>query len=239
MLVGCRMEYQIRAVLAQHEVQSRRIAHRTDQNFQIQFRMAAEQLHLNIIGVIFVDIEDNQLLGVGFGNLAAKFAANRAAATGDHDHLTGNIMENFIQVDGYRLSAQQVNGVYFPQLGNAHFFIDHLVKARQCLHLAAGGNADIQNCLLLRRRAGGNGHDDLIDLILFHCRGNIMTIAHNGNAADNLTPLDGIVINTADDAAADVVAHLEFRNQHSTRFAGTDEHYVLLGLVIAHVRKKN
>ena len=73
-----------------------RVADGADDDLQVQFRMGAVQLHLNIIGIIFVNIQNNELLRLRVGNLTAQLAADAAAAAGDQHHLAGNIAHDFV-----------------------------------------------------------------------------------------------------------------------------------------------
>lgn len=50
---------------------------RADENLQIQVRVCVLQLKLNGVGVVFVDIENNQLLRLVGGDSAAQLAADR------------------------------------------------------------------------------------------------------------------------------------------------------------------
>ena len=86
--MGCRMVYDIRAVFVKNIVDTIGISYGGNEYSQVQLRVFADQLLLNLIGVVLVDIHDNQLLRRVGGNLSAELASDGAAASGHQDHLT-------------------------------------------------------------------------------------------------------------------------------------------------------
>ena len=93
----CRsVEHKLRPVGFHHMVQPDGITDRANDNLQIQLRMGAAQLHLNIIGIIFVNIQNNKLLRLRVGDLTAQLAADAAAAAGDQHHLAGNVAHDLV-----------------------------------------------------------------------------------------------------------------------------------------------
>ena len=105
MLVGSRMVYDVRAVRLKHRLNPVGIPDRTDENRQIQLRKRPLQLLLQIVGVIFIHIEDNQLFRPVACNLAAQLASNGAASSGDKDDLVLHISHNLIQIYPDRITA--------------------------------------------------------------------------------------------------------------------------------------
>jgi hypothetical protein len=88
MLMGRSMENQFRMIHFHQGIDPGGIANRAYHHLQIQAGVEPLQLHLDIIGIVFVDIQDHQLSGIGPGDLSAKFTADTAAATGDHNHFS-------------------------------------------------------------------------------------------------------------------------------------------------------
>ena len=123
--MGRSVEHKLRPVSFHHMVQPDGVTDRADDDLQIQFRMGAAQLHLNIIGIIFVNIQNNKLLRLRMGDLTAQLAADAPAAAGDQHHLAGNIAHNFIQIDLDGFPAQQVLGIDLAQLADADLSVDH------------------------------------------------------------------------------------------------------------------
>ena len=64
------------------------ITHATDQNQEVQGSILTKQLLLNLIGVVFIHIKDDQGLWSMLSDLTTKFATNRTATTSYHNDLT-------------------------------------------------------------------------------------------------------------------------------------------------------
>ena len=127
MLVGCRMEYHIRMVGAHDPIDAAVVADGADQRHQIQFRMLAQQLLLDGVGVVLVDVEDHQPCRLGTGDLTAQLAADAAAAAGDQDGLAGKGFQDLLIIDLHLLTTQQVGDLHIAELGHTDFVIDQLV----------------------------------------------------------------------------------------------------------------
>ena len=69
MLMRRRVEHHVRPVDPHHAVDAAGIAHRADQREQIQLRVRPPQLLLNGIGVVLIDIENDQQLRLGARDL--------------------------------------------------------------------------------------------------------------------------------------------------------------------------
>ena len=85
--MGSRMVYNIRAVRLKHRLNPVGIPDRTDENCQVQIRERPLQLLLQIIGIILINVEDNQLPGLVTCNLAAQLASDGSASSGYKDDL--------------------------------------------------------------------------------------------------------------------------------------------------------
>ena len=71
MLVGCRMIDDVWMVHRKYIVHPLCIAHRCNEYDQIQFRMLHLQLLLDTVGIIFINIDDNELSGLVLRHLTA------------------------------------------------------------------------------------------------------------------------------------------------------------------------
>ena len=67
------------------------VADGTDQHDRLEARDVSTQLLLNLIGIILINIENNELFGLIANKLTAKFAADAAAAARDKDDLAAHI----------------------------------------------------------------------------------------------------------------------------------------------------
>ena len=56
------MIHDIRSICLENAVNTLFVTHRCDQYHQIQLRILADQLLLDVISIIFIDIQDDQLL---------------------------------------------------------------------------------------------------------------------------------------------------------------------------------
>ena len=201
-LVGGGVEHQLRSVLGHDVVQTAHVPHGADEHLQIQLRMGVAQLHLDIVGVVFVDIEDDQLFGVAFGDLAAQLAADGTTAAGDHHHLAGDIPADLLQIHLNRVTAQQILQLHVPELADTDLAVDQLEHPRHRLHPAAGLAADVQNLLAVLSVAGGDGEDDLIDLVLLHRIGDLLPPAGDLYTVQIPAALAGVVVDDAHHPAA-------------------------------------
>ena len=52
------------------------VADGADDGFKIQIGVFTEKLLFDFIGIVFVDVENDEELGVSFGDLAAEFGAD-------------------------------------------------------------------------------------------------------------------------------------------------------------------
>ena len=84
------------------------VADGADQDHEVQIRILFPQLQLDGIGVVFVDIEDDELLRVVPGDLAAELRADAPPAAGDEDDLAVNKIEYLTQIRRNRLAPQEV-----------------------------------------------------------------------------------------------------------------------------------
>ena len=105
MLVGSRMVFDVRAVRLKLRLNPVGIPDRTDENRQIQLRKRPLQLLLQIIGIILINVEDNQLPGLVACNLAAQLASDGSTSSGYKDDLVLYISHNLIQIYPDRITA--------------------------------------------------------------------------------------------------------------------------------------
>ena len=70
--MGCGVEDQVWLILPHHVLHPVGVAHGTDEHLEIQLRVIAFQLLLNVVGVVFVDVHDDELPGIVLDDLAAQ-----------------------------------------------------------------------------------------------------------------------------------------------------------------------
>ena len=82
MLMSRRVIHNVRPVCLKDFIHPPCIPHRGNEHRHIQRRIGQTQFLLNIIGVIFVNIKNNQLFRLVRGDLTAQLASNGTAAAG-------------------------------------------------------------------------------------------------------------------------------------------------------------
>ena len=100
----CRMVDDIWAVSAEDILDTLCITYRSDQHDQVQLRILPKQLLLDLIGIVLIDVYDDQLFRLMSGDLPAQLAA----ATGDQYDFIFHIIQYFFGIDLDRISAQEV-----------------------------------------------------------------------------------------------------------------------------------
>ena len=235
MLMRRRMVYNIWTVFFKNAVDTVLISHRSDQNHQIQLRIIPLQLLLNIIGVIFIDIYDDQALGGMRCHLTAQLASDGSAAAGNQDGLAGHIAHDGVQLNPDGLPAQQILDLYFTELGDTDLAFDHLIETRQHLQLAAGVLTDIQDFFSLGLGRGGHGYDNLVDIHFPHQAVDILSASGNLDTAQVLALLGGIVVNDAADFLIQKTAVLELLDDHGSGLAAAYDHGVLAFFLGVHI----
>ena len=88
MLVCSRMIDDIRPVFLHDVIDAVRVPHRGDQHDQIKFGIFVLQLLLDLIGIVLIDIHDDQARRSVSCDLAAELASDRAASPRHHDGLS-------------------------------------------------------------------------------------------------------------------------------------------------------
>ena len=78
------------------------------EHLDIDFRMRAQKLVLNIISVVLIDIENYKLMRRMLRYLAAELAAYRSAAASDENRLSADIVHDGIELYFYRRTAEKI-----------------------------------------------------------------------------------------------------------------------------------
>ena len=115
MLMCCRMKDDFRMVCLHHCIDTVCISHGSDQYRKLQFGMFPLQLLLDLICIIFIDIEDHQMSDPVFCQLGTDLAADGSAASGYENGFSFDIAKDFVQIDFDRLSAQQIFDFHISQ----------------------------------------------------------------------------------------------------------------------------
>ena len=119
------------------------VAHGADEHDEVQLRVRALQLHLDVVCIVLIYIEDHQPLRCMGCDLAAELASDRSASTGHQDGFSADITENLIHVYLDRVSSQKILHCHILHLAERYFSCDKLIDTWQYLHLAFGLFADV------------------------------------------------------------------------------------------------
>ena len=196
-----------------------------DEGDEVQVRVRVLQLVLDVVGVVLVDIEDDELLRAVGRDLAAELRTDGAAAPGDEDGLAVNEVEDFLQVGGDGLAPQQVLNRDVLHLADGDVPEDELVHAGQVLQLAAGLLADIQDVPALLGRGAGDGEEDLLHRVLLGVLQDGVPAADDGHAVNVSAPFVGVVVDDTDDLLFGLVGGADVAEDHLAGVARADEHH--------------
>ena len=198
-LVRRRVIHYIRPVPSKDLLQSLAVADGANQRDQIQLRILVLQLHLDRIGIVLIDIEDDQRFRIIRSDLAAKLAADRSAAAGDHDGLSSQKAGNLRHIGLDRVAPKQILDGHIFHRADRDSFVCKLIDARKDLQLASRLVANTQDVAAVRSRCRGNGKINLIDSVFFYIEKNIISASDNRYAVDKAIPFIGVIIDDADD----------------------------------------
>ena len=236
-LMGRRMEHHLGTVIVKELVNPLLFPDGGNLHPEVQgVAVFPQQLLLDVIGIVLVNVQDNQLPGVMPGNLPAQLAADGAAAAGDQHHLAGEKFGNRLRIQLHRSSAQQVLNGHVLHLGQAHLTVYQLVQSRQHPHPAGGFLAQLQNLRLGLGRGGGNGKDNLGNPIPLHRLENVIPAAYNGHTVEKFSLFGRVVVNDTAQSAVHILAGGNLLGQHLSRHTGTDEHNPV-PLLLGHFQK--
>ena len=224
MLVGRRVEDDVRSVLFDDRVDPLRVPHRADKGHQMEVVIFSPQLLLDLVGIIFVYIEDDQRLRSGRGDLPAQLAPDGAASSGDHDHLILEHFHDLTVVDLDLGSPEEVCDLHIPQLGDADFLVQDLVYTGHCLHPAACVLADVQDGFPVGSRGGRDRVHDTRDLVFFYFLHDIVAVAHDGDPFQHPSPLIWVVVNDAAYLCVQVAAVHHLPDDSLAGLAAADDH---------------
>ena len=200
MLVGRRVENHLGAQAAEQSVHLLGVAHRGDEHFQVQLvAVFAAQLLLDGVGVVLVDVHDDEHRGLAAGDLAAQLGADGPAAAGDHDALAAHQLGD----EAGKLHLVPAQKVFHLHVADAAGKVlavgDHLHDVRQNFHVALGAVADGQHPAAILLVHGGDGQQDGLNFAALHQLGDVLGGAHDLHAHDVAALLFRRVVHAADD----------------------------------------
>ena len=210
------------------------VADGTDQGHEVEVRILLAQFQLDGVGVVLIDIEDNQLLRVVPRDLAAELRTDGPAAACHEDDLAVDKVIDLMKVGGDGLAAQKVLDGDVLELRDGNLAGDQLIHAGEHLDLTAGLVTDAEDFFSVLARHAGDGEEDLGDMILLDILKDGLAASHDGDALDGAVPLVGVVVDDTDGTVIHLVRGLEVAEDHSSGLAGADDHDAAAGPPLAH-----
>ena len=206
------------------------VADGADQGHKVQVRILFPQFQLDGVGVVFIDIEDDELLRMMTGHLAAELRADASPTACDEDNLAVDEVINFMKVRGNGLASQKVLDGDVPEFRDRDLVIHQLIHARKHFDFAAGLVADAEDFLPVLPRHTWYGEEDLRDLILLDILEDRLSPAHDGDALDGAVPFVLVIVDDADGFVIQLVRGFQVTQEHPSGFPGTDDHDAAAGL---------
>ena len=132
MLVGGGVEHHLGPVHGEQLPQPLGVPDGGNLHHQVQsFAVVVQQLLLDVVGIVFVDIHDDEAPGVVLDDLAAQLGADGAASARYQDGFPAQEIVHRGRVQPHRLPAQQVLDLDFPQLAADGLLGDQVQSAGQ------------------------------------------------------------------------------------------------------------
>jgi len=206
------------------------VADGADQGHKVQVRILFPQFQLDGVGVVFIDIEDDELLRMMTGHLAAEFRADASPTACDEDNLAVDEVINFMKVRGDGLTSQKVLDGDILEFRNGDLAGNKLIVPGEHLHLAAGLVADAEDLLSVFPRHAWDGEEDLRDMILLDILEDRLSPTHDGDTLDGTVPFVLVIVDNTDGFVIQLVRGLQVTQEHPSGFPGTDDHDAAAGL---------
>ena len=226
MLVRRRVIHDVGLVLLEDLEHFPRVAHGTDEGYEIELRVLFLQLKLNAVGVVFVDVENDQALRMVVRHLTAELAADGSAAARHENGLAVQEIKDLIHVDLDRIAAEKVLDGNLFKIRYGDIAVDELVHAGQVFELAPGFLAYGKDVPALRHARGGNGEENFLNVVFFRCLENVLAAADYGHAVDVAALLVLVVVDDAYNTVTDLHCAVDVAYDHLTGRTGADDHDV-------------
>ena len=206
MLMRRRVEHDLRMIFGKDAVHFRVVAHRRDQGNEIQAVAVLDiQLLLDVVGVILIDIHDDDLFGAVLSDLAHQLGADGTAAARNHTDLAVDKITDLLLVEGDRRSAEQILDLDVldlrEDLGRI-VILEQLAQIGYRLDAAAGFGAVAHDALTLLLGAGWDREDHEVDVVLAADKRDIL-----GESDDLHTHQLGMILRR-------IIVHQTYRQDH-------------------------
>ena len=214
----------LRLVLLKDLEHSSAVADGADQGDEVQVRILLSQFQLDGVGVVLVNVKDDELLRVVSRNLATELGADAAATAGDENDLAVDEGKNLGKVRGDHLAPEEVFDRHVLHGGDRDLAGHELVKSGKLLQFTAGFVADAEDFFPVFPVQRGNGQEDLRDVELLDILEDALPAADDGDAVDEAAPFVRVVVDDADGFVIDLFTGLHVTEDHLSGVAGADDH---------------
>ena len=175
-----------------------RISAGADERHEIELRMLHQKLLLDAVGIVLIDIEDDELLRGMTCDLAAELGTDGATASCHENGLALNHVEDFVVIDLDWFPPEEVEDIDIAELADADLAIHELVDAWNGFQLAARFLTDVEDLGALFCAGRRNRIDNFCHFILLHSIEDVMARADDGDAIEHTALLIGIIVDEAD-----------------------------------------
>ena len=201
-------------------------------------------LSLKLVGTVFIDVEDQQPTRLVAHDLPAKLTADGAAAARDQHDLVMQIFRDLGIVQLDLIAGEKVGCVQFTEAccDRVAVFIDSL-RIAEHPHTAVSGVAEVDDLAEAVALDGGDGNDDLEDMIFAHKFRYVRDRAAHGHALHAQTLFGQVIVHQADRVAEALVFVFAEVDRPCTGIASADDQQRriilrLVGLGILHRAKQ-
>ncbi|CDC74991.1 unknown [Candidatus Colimorpha enterica] len=193
-----------------------------------------DKLLLDIVCVVFVDIDDDQLFRRAGGYLPAELAADGAAA-GDHDGLSAVKCSRFAVGNADRLAEEQILYLYlaYDLLPAARGSVNVVHREIVYLDLASRCRVKVTQPHCLRRRDVGTGDEDLLHRQVLQLFGNLLFAVYR-KPENAVSDLLGVDVDEADRHIVRMAACHKFLSKKHPGFARSGNRHSDLVVVTRH-----
>ena len=227
-----RMENDLRAVSAEHVVDLAGVSHAGDQDKKIEIGVVAEKFLLNVVRVVFVNIENDKLFRSVGGDLPAKFAADRSAAARHENDFVFDVAHDLVEIDGNLFSAEKVADIDFSEIFHRKLTVCDLIDPRKdfdrfaCVFTAGD---DLAQPFFVY---GRHGNEDLVHPIDPGVFFNVVSRSGNLHVTDRFSEFFVVVVHHAYGFIGNFIGSLQLSDNGKPRFAAAYDHNAFLVFVV-------
>ena len=175
------------------------VADGADDGFDVRVGVVAGEFHLDVVEVVFVDVEDDEGFGVVGDDLAAKFGADGATAASDEDDLAVDEVLDAAVVEFDGVAREEVFDFHLAEGAEGALADDEVFLGREGADFDVRVVADFENLAALAGLDFIDGENNFVNVELFDEAGDVFAVADDADASDEVVEFQFVVINNTDD----------------------------------------